>query len=933
MNGKERISCRRTLPAGKINYLHLGALVLLIGSWSCLHGQVVYVPNNNDETISAFVINSDAGILTELGRVYTPGRPTAVAVEPRGKFVYVTNAADANVDHNVSSYSIDPASGALTPLPFKPAPLGGFPVGASADAAGRFLYVAIQSNNTVVGYTINGSTGALTRMPNTPFATGKGPSGVVVDAAGKFVYVVNQGSNDVWAYAINPATGALAPIAGSPFGAGRGPSRVTKDAAGKWLYVANQGSNNVSAYAINASTGALAAVPGSPFAAGAGPTAVDADPAGRFLYVSNGDGNTVSAYTIDSGSGALLAVAGSPFASQRGPYGVVVDAQSKFVYVANLVSNNVTAYAVNAGSGALSPLPGSPYPAGGLPQRLALAQLSPPVLPPVVARSALNAASYALPGLPHYGVAQGSMFVVFGQNLGPAAFQQASAFPLQTQLGGTSVSVTAGGVTRPAIMVYTFVTQVAAILPSSTPVGDGTLTVTYNNRTSPPIPIKVVGGSAGIFTRNQGGSGPAIAQNYNSGTDQPLNGVTEAAHPGQTMVLWATGLGPVSFDETNPPAGQSARNNVEVWVGSKRANVFYSGRSGFPAIDQINFTLPADAPLGCYVPVAVRLGGAPAVVSNFATIAISSQGKICSDAHGLSSNDWAALQSRGTLNVGLIQLMRINVTADIPGLGSGSGLVDSGWAEIFRWNAVTGAAEQGIDMYTGRGTSFGGCSVYTFGPDRPSLISRHANFLNAGPALNLAGPKGSRQLLQSEGYYESRKALGGAAPPGIAIGSLPPPFWEPGTIAVDNASGGADVGPFRATLVIPAAPAPLTWTNFDAIAAGGIDRTKDLVFTWTGGDPAKEYVLISGAVILPGIGSDLQVAAGFTCTETASAGQLTVPAVVLSALPASSADAVSGVLMASRSQLLTDSLKFTATGLDLGYLTYAVFNATTVAFQ
>ena len=32
----------------------------------------------------------------------------------------------------------------------------------------------------------------------------------------------------------------------------------------------------------------------------------------------------------------------------------------------------------------------------------------------------LNAASYALPGLPHSGIAQGSLFVVTGQDLGPA---------------------------------------------------------------------------------------------------------------------------------------------------------------------------------------------------------------------------------------------------------------------------------------------------------------------------------------------------------------------------------------------------------------------------------------------------------------------------------------------------------------------------------
>src|SRR5947207_3297285 len=96
----------------------------------------------------------------------------------------------------------------------------------------------------------------------------------------------------------------------------------------------------------------------------------------------------------------------------------------------------------------------------------------------------LNAASYALPGLPNSGIAPGSMFVVFGTGLGPAALQQASGFPLPATLGGTSMRVIAGTTVVDAIMVYTSATQVAAILPSSAPAGIGLLAVTYQGRTS-----------------------------------------------------------------------------------------------------------------------------------------------------------------------------------------------------------------------------------------------------------------------------------------------------------------------------------------------------------------------------------------------------------------------------------------------------------------
>jgi uncharacterized protein (TIGR03437 family) len=482
------------------------------------------------------------------------------------------------------------------------------------------------------------------------------------------------------------------------------------------------------------------------------------------------------------------------------------------------------------------------------------------------------------------------------------------------------------------------VSQAEAILPSNTPAGDGTFTVTYNGKTSAPVAIHVVNGSEGIFTRNQAGTGPAIVQNYNSNTDMPLNGLTEAARPGQMMVLWGTGLGPVTSDETQPPPPpyKNVRDDVEVWVGNKLAAVGYSGRSpNFPSVDQINFTLPSDVPLGCYVPLAIKLGNAAPVTSNFTTIAITSQGKTCSDANGLPSKDWGALQNGGTLNIGWLQLLRLNITANIPGLGSGTGLLDSGWGSLFRWNAVTGLSDQGVDMFTGRGVSLGGCSVFTFYAGGATWIPWRANSLDGGAALNVTGPKGSGQLGKtSHGYYDAQRALGAAAPTSLGF-TLRPPFLEPGTITVDNNSGGADVGRFKAMLTIPASPAPLAWTNLDAISASAIDRSADLTFTRNGGDPNSEYAVLAGAVMLPDLLTQpMQVAAGFLCTEKISAGRFTVPAAVLSALPASTVnDPNSGMLLVGRVPLLTDSLKFTAPGLDIGYLTYAVFTGTTATFR
>jgi 6-phosphogluconolactonase (cycloisomerase 2 family) len=76
---------------------------------------------------------------------------------------------------------------------------------------------ANQASNNVSGYTIDPSTGALTAIAGSPFQAGLNPFSVAVDPSGSFAYVANLGSGNVSGYAIDPSTGALTAIATSPF--------------------------------------------------------------------------------------------------------------------------------------------------------------------------------------------------------------------------------------------------------------------------------------------------------------------------------------------------------------------------------------------------------------------------------------------------------------------------------------------------------------------------------------------------------------------------------------------------------------------------------------------------------------------------------------------------------------------------------------------
>src|SRR5947209_8514426 len=103
-----------------------------------------------------------------------------------------------------------------------------------------------------------------------------------------------------------------------------------------------------------------------------------------------------------------------------------------------------------------------------------------------VVNAAMNAASYFSPPKGDTPIAQGSIFIVFGTGLAGPNLQQAS-LPLGTSLpaaNGTSIIIRSGGQNINGYILYTLPTQVAAILPSTAPVGSASLTLTYTGKTS-----------------------------------------------------------------------------------------------------------------------------------------------------------------------------------------------------------------------------------------------------------------------------------------------------------------------------------------------------------------------------------------------------------------------------------------------------------------
>ena len=163
--------------------------------------------------------------------------------------------------------------------------------------------------------------------------------------------------------------------------------------------------------------------------------------------------------------------------------------------------------------------------------------------PAITAKGIVNAASYISPDLPAGSIAQGSIFTIFGNNFGPTTGVKASSFPLLTSLAGLSVKISQGAGSWDAIPLFVNATQINAIMPSSTPLGLVSVTVTSATpkATSAPVSVTVVKSSLGIFTAKSSGLGPGILQNFISTAEQPLNSTLKTAKPRQVVTLWATG--------------------------------------------------------------------------------------------------------------------------------------------------------------------------------------------------------------------------------------------------------------------------------------------------------------------------------------------------------------------------------------------------------
>jgi 6-phosphogluconolactonase len=186
-------------------------------------------------------------------------------------FVYVVDAEIAAANPTVLGFVQNPGTAALTQIPASafpmPSGLGGAQAGVlpgaiAIDPTGKYVYVTDKAQNEVFGYSIaNNTSGGLTGLKTSPYATGQYPEGITIEPRGKYAYVANYNSSTVTSFLINLATGSLSASAGSNFVTSTGPTCVTVEPAlGIYLYTSNYLDASISGGQLSPNTGGLSAV-------------------------------------------------------------------------------------------------------------------------------------------------------------------------------------------------------------------------------------------------------------------------------------------------------------------------------------------------------------------------------------------------------------------------------------------------------------------------------------------------------------------------------------------------------------------------------------------------------------------------------------------------------------------------------------------------
>jgi 6-phosphogluconolactonase (cycloisomerase 2 family) len=369
----------------------IGFLIACSTKYSSSSNGLVVVPSQGSAVMQTFTLNLANGATSQINNVNgppTPGLPTAVILDPAGKFAYVIMKESAALVPSVTGIGVFPigsdgklGAGTTTPLNNTNIIVGGqcesipvVPVAFAMDSAGKFLFVADTATSDASDNPVPGSVSVFAIGSSGSLAEVNPVSCQSPNASGSpFPLPVEPGGSTASASAL-AVTPTVYPVQFSFCSGHTAPTTEN-------LYVADSSNYVLLNYSVDVSAGTLTLLPYSSSSPGIPtdqvPSGVAVDPCNRFVYVANSRTNNVSGYTICSAINllsqppcpvadfSLNPVTGSPFpTNSNSPGPIAVDAYGKFLYVVNAGSGNVSGFGISSLTGVLIPFTGGSVVAG-----------------------------------------------------------------------------------------------------------------------------------------------------------------------------------------------------------------------------------------------------------------------------------------------------------------------------------------------------------------------------------------------------------------------------------------------------------------------------------------------------------------------------------------------------------------------------------------
>ncbi len=114
------------------------------------NGKFLFVPNPTTNTVTVLTISSGA-LSSGPGAFGTGTTPVAVITDPTGSHLYVANFGSSNV----SQFTVDSTTGALTAFTTSVVSAGTHPVFEALDTTGKFLFVGNQGSSSITEFSFN----------------------------------------------------------------------------------------------------------------------------------------------------------------------------------------------------------------------------------------------------------------------------------------------------------------------------------------------------------------------------------------------------------------------------------------------------------------------------------------------------------------------------------------------------------------------------------------------------------------------------------------------------------------------------------------------------------------------------------------------------------------------------------------------------------